>query len=90
MSYVDAHRNYIDLMQNALSHFGSEFSDSFRDFLATEDAIPHTMFFTHIGSPETITIVAEPNKRSRRASIAIEYAKKREAQETQKRMDLSH
>lgn len=45
-----------EIMASALRHFGLSFVDAFREFLAAGPPLPHTMFFTHLGSPEGILI----------------------------------
>jgi hypothetical protein len=45
-----------EIMAAALQRFGSFLVDAFREFLAAGPPLPHTMFFTHLGSPEGILI----------------------------------
>lgn len=59
LDLADGYNQCTDLMVDAFRRFGEEFAESFSTYLQTEPPLPHTMFFTHLGSPETIHIVKE-------------------------------
>jgi hypothetical protein len=44
-------------MKTAFERFGDEYSQSFDRFLHETKVIPHTQFFSQLGSPETIFLV---------------------------------
>jgi hypothetical protein len=45
-----------EIMAAAMRRFGQVYEDKFREYLAVESPLPHTMFFTHLGSPESILL----------------------------------
>lgn len=77
ISQSKAHGNYIEFMRSALRHFGAEFASSFDNFIETEDAIPHTMFFTQLGSPETIHIVKSSSRIDSQELQSVKYWQRR-------------
>ncbi len=48
-----------DLLKEAISKFSHSIAAEFELFLRRNVVVPHTMFFTHLGSPDTIRIVRE-------------------------------
>jgi hypothetical protein len=84
VSQTEAHRKYAEIVEGALAYFGAEFATSFRLFLEGHDAIPHTMFFTHLGSPETIHIIPGQAKKARTRLTSIEYWEKRPREDLRK------
>jgi hypothetical protein len=69
------------LLREALAHFGAEFGTGFDQFLASVPIVPHTMFFTQLGSPETIRIHQEDDTSYEATSVSVEYWARRAAQE---------
>jgi len=39
-----------------MDRFGSDLGASFREYLGSEATVPHTMFFSHLGAPDTIIL----------------------------------
>ncbi len=56
-----------------MDRFGSEFGEHFRQYLRAEVTVPHTMFFAHLGAPETIRIRKESRPTYDEASPAFAY-----------------
>jgi hypothetical protein len=61
-----------EIMISALRRFSAELVDEFRNFLAAGKIVPHTMFFTHLGSPESI-LLRKAARRSSPSSPAQDY-----------------
>ena len=80
-SPADGYRGCPELLAQAINRFGKELGDSFRQYLRTEVTVPHTMFFTHLGAPETIVIRKEPQPGFETNSPTVAYWRMR-AQET--------
>jgi hypothetical protein len=79
-SLADGVRETPDILAKALDHFGPEFAESFRRYLAEESTVPHTMFFSHLGASETIKILKERKKNHDTDSPALRYWRKRSAE----------
>ena len=62
-----------DLMVDAFRRFGEEFASSFSTYVQMEPPLPHTMFFTHLGSPETVHIVKEKSASRDNDNPALMY-----------------
>jgi hypothetical protein len=71
-----------EIMVEALQRFDASLVDEFRNFLALGRILPHTMFFTHLGSPESI-LLRKGKVRSTVGSPAERYwrARLRESRE---------
>jgi hypothetical protein len=69
------------LLEQALGHFSSELRDKFREYRMREAIVPHTMFFTHLGAPETIIIRKEQPPNGDENSAALAYWEMRASQE---------
>lgn len=77
-SLVEGYRACTNLMREAFAFFGEEFATSFDSYLKLETVMPNTMFFTHLGSPETISLTKEHEEN--RASRAEEYWTRRDSE----------
>jgi hypothetical protein len=75
-SLVDGYQRCLEIMRHALASFDAEFANSFDRYLALGATMPHTMFFTHLGSPETIKLGKKPIQKE---SEAREYWKRRDS-----------
>lgn len=56
LSSADAYRGCPQLLAKAMDRFGSDLGASFREYLGSEATVPHTMFFSHLGAPDTIIL----------------------------------
>jgi hypothetical protein len=54
---TEGYKSCTSLMKTAFERFGDEYSQSFDRFLHETKVIPHTQFFSQLGSPETIFLV---------------------------------
>jgi hypothetical protein len=70
-----------ELLRDALHHFGAAFSKDFQEYLAIGTTVPHTMFFVHLGAPETLRIRKEQDPDFKADSPSLAYWRAREAQE---------
>ena len=84
-SLVEGYRRCPQLLTEALDRFDNKLGESFRDYCRLEATIPHTMFFTHLGSPDTILIGKKPAPRDTYESAAHEYWAKRNLEESRDR-----
>ena len=80
-SLVDGYRRCPSIIREALTFFGEEFAVAFDNYLKLDAVMPHTMFFTHLGSPETILLAKEASPPGRE-SEAEEYWQRRDAEGT--------
>jgi hypothetical protein len=58
-SPAEGYRRCPELLARAMDRQGKKFGDHFRRYLREETTVPHTMFFAHLGAPETIRISKE-------------------------------
>jgi hypothetical protein len=72
-SLVEGYRDCPALLARAMDHFGGEFGAHFSEYLRDEVTVPHTMFFAHLGSPETIRIRKERQPTYDEQSPALAY-----------------
>jgi hypothetical protein len=63
----------LQILRDAIAHFGHQYAADFDTYLATTETVPHTMFFTHLGSPETIVIRNDSHAGSNTESPTNEY-----------------
>ena len=77
-SLPDGYLRCTDTMREALAFFGDEFAVTFDRYLKLETVMPHTMFFTHLGSPETISLVKE-TREEYPGTPAREYWRRRDS-----------
>jgi len=77
----DGYRQCLPLLRQALAHFGADYAREFDEFLENNPVIPHTMLFTHIGSPETIRIVKRNAEVDESHSISNKYWNRRRAED---------
>jgi hypothetical protein len=68
------------VMQDAMRHFGNQCANAFEYYLKHIPTIPHTMFFTQFGSPETIKIIKTKDADTQN-NKAHEYWQERAAQD---------
>jgi hypothetical protein len=61
------------LLAKAMDRFGRDLGDSFREYLSSEVTMPHTMFFVHLGSPETILVRKNRDPKFEENSPALAY-----------------
>lgn len=80
-SPAEGYRGCPDLLARAMDRFGRKFGEQFRQYLGDEPTVPHTMFFVHLGAPETIKIRKEPRPAFDEASEALAYWQMRDSQE---------
>lgn len=80
-SGAEGYRRCPELLARAMDRFGSEFGENFRRYLQDEATVPHTMFFAHLGAPETIRIRKEPRPEFDEASAALAYWQMRASQD---------
>jgi hypothetical protein len=69
------------LLRDALQHFNESLAADFQEYLATGTTIPHTMFFVHLGAPETIRIRKERDEAFDTDSPSLAYWQARAAQD---------
>jgi hypothetical protein len=69
----EGYRRCPELLATAIGRFGLELRESYRDYLQGEATVPHTMFFTHLGAPETIVLRKEPDPMFDEKSAALAY-----------------
>lgn len=81
-SLVEGYRRCPQLLARALDRFDNKLGESFRDYCRLEATIPHTMFFTQLGSPDTILVGKKPGPRDTYESAAHEYWAKRNLEES--------
>jgi hypothetical protein len=65
------------MLREALAYFGEDFGTEFDRFLSENPIVPHTMFFTHLGSPETIRIVKGDRRADEDTNLAKQYWSRR-------------
>jgi CHAT domain len=56
---AEAYQRCPQLLIMAMERFGSELAASFREYVSSGITLPHTMFFSHLGAPETIILGKE-------------------------------
>jgi len=76
-SLAEGYRHCPELLARALDRFSSELGDSFREYLQREPTVPHTMFFAHLGAPDTILIRKERSPTYDEDGPALKYWKMR-------------
>jgi len=77
MSLAEGYRRCPELLARAIDRFSKELGDSFREYLRTERTVPHTMFFSHLGAPETILIRKDAKHERPEESVGLAYWEKR-------------
>lgn len=80
---AEGYRGCPDLLARAMDRFGGEFGNHFRQYLRDETTVPHTMFFAHLGAPETIRIHKERQPTYDEVSAAFAYWQMRASQDAQ-------
>ncbi len=69
------------LLCDALKHFNETLAVDFQKYIAAGTTIPHTMFFVHLGAPETIRIRKVPDEAFDANSPSLAYWQERAAQD---------
>lgn len=72
-SPAEGYRGCPELLARAMDRFGNEFANHFRQYLREQTTVPHTMFFAHLGAPETIRIRKELQPTYDENSPALAY-----------------
>jgi len=72
-SLAEGYRRCPELLTQAMERFGGDLANSFRVYLSREVVVPHTMFFAHLGSPETILIRKDRQSTFEKDSPALAY-----------------
>ncbi len=75
--FADGYKRCPQLLEDSIRHFDAECADDFHRFVATNKVLMHTMFYTHLGSPETIHIVGEEERRDSEGD-SVDYWETRE------------
>lgn len=79
-SLQQGYRRCPELLATAMDRFGHDLGKHFRQYLQDETTVPHTMFFAHLGAPETIKIRKEPQPTYDEGSAAHAYWQTRASQ----------
>lgn len=77
---ADGYRRCTEIMSEALGYFGGAFAREFDQFLEHNTVMTHTMLFTHLGSPESITLVKKNIRNSNAGSEAYHYWRRRDGE----------
>lgn len=56
----EAYERFAEILASSISYINKEVGDEFRQYSKLNMSVPHSMFFTHLGSPETIRIISSP------------------------------
>lgn len=75
---AEGYRRCPALVRDTLAHFGEDLAQEFDHFLMLDRVMPHTMFFTHLGSPETITLRKQKRNNVDIGRSAVEYWRQRD------------
>ena len=84
VSPEEGYRRCPELLTQALNHFSKELGDRFQEYLQRGAIVPHTMFFTQLGAPETIFIKKKEGLTGDESSSALAYWEMRTSQERQR------
>jgi hypothetical protein len=87
-NFAEGYKRCSEILEESIRHFDPQCADDFKRFLLRNEVLQHTMFYTHLGSPETIKILREKDG-SRYANRATEYWSRRE-EEMLKNPDTPH
>lgn len=82
LSPAEGYRRCPELLARAMDRFGKDLGDYFREYLRTERTVPHTMFFCHLGAPETILIRRDQARSTPEGNAALTYWEQRSADPT--------
>lgn len=80
-SLEEGYRRCPELLTRAIGRFSKEVADKFQEYLRREAPVPHTMFFTHLGAPETIIIRKERRPDEDTTSESFAYWEMRASEE---------
>ncbi|MGA7916949.1 MAG: hypothetical protein WCA00_17065 [Candidatus Acidiferrales bacterium] len=75
-SLTEGYRSCPELLARAIDRFDKGIGKTFREFVQTEKTVPHTMFFSHLGAPET-TLIGKDPKPVGPEEVVAQYWKKR-------------
>lgn len=78
-SYAEGYKRCSQILEQSIRHFDAQCADDFKRFIVRNEILPHTMLYTHLGSPETIKVIRDEDARPVQ-NEASEYWSRRESE----------
>lgn len=81
---AEGYKRCPELIQEALAHFSKDIAQDFNDYVRNTQPVQHTMFFSQLGSPETILLHKAESRAPEPADVRNYWDKRKKEDGVQK------